>query len=133
MVGFVLCLILLRVPIAGFCLIYTWAIWSFHWRCLSNNAPRYLTDCDGLNLFPASVSLWMWSMPAVFLWKVINLVLEILRLSLVALSHCKRLFDLCSNYLIIYQGIYVVCKVICFRMFYTSVKIIDIENKEQWP
>ena len=91
MIGFALCLILLRIPIAQFSLIFTWQIWSFYWRCSSNNTQRYFTDSDGFNLFPSSTNLKLWSTFAAFLWKIINSICEILRLRLFSLSHCERL------------------------------------------
>ena len=98
MTEFVLCLILLRIPIAWFSLIFIWAIWLFHWRCLSNNTPSHFIDCDGLNLFPSRLSLRLWSNACSISVKDLNLVLEILRVSLFALRHCKRLFRSCANF-----------------------------------
>ena len=35
MIRFALCLILQEIPMVRFSLIFTWAVWLFHWRCSS--------------------------------------------------------------------------------------------------
>ena len=86
-----LCLNLLRIPLACSNLIFTSETYSIECKCSLSSAPRYITSLVGISLFPSSLNLKPCSIFNVPNNKITESILLTFRLYLFAFNSLKRL------------------------------------------